>query len=156
MPLPSGHESAEQGHLGVVESLLDENPELLEAKDEDGWKLLQLAVFISRLEVVCPKGANVDGRDERVWTPLQEAAYNSIIEMLRVLVEGGANVTTRVGCGRTPLHFAAMDGFPDMVAFLPENGADVGLRDELGKTALDWAQELSNETVVALLQDRQT
>ena len=64
---------------------------------------------IETTEQLLNAGAELEGRDTRGCTPLQEAAANGQMEMTEWLVEKGADLQSVDNYGVTPLHHAAMN-----------------------------------------------
>lgn len=80
------------------------------------------------------RGADVDSRDLRGWTPLSWAAQRGQVAIVKILLARGAdpNSGDEKHCifvespgGRTPLLYAADEGDGDVVRLLLQNGADV-------------------------------
>lgn len=85
------------------------------------------------------RGASINSKDKRGFTPLACAANSSKadVEMLRLLVEAGADVTETVDEGKHfPLDLAACSGNLDKVRLLLDRGADVHQRAPKGYTVL--------------------
>ena len=101
------------------------------------------------------RGAEVNARDRRGWTPLHEAALLSKTPaVVALLLDRGAEVNARTQNGQTPLHHAATSS-KAVVALLLDRGAEVNARDRHGQTPLHEAAAFSKTpAVVALLLDR--
>ncbi|MHC4119327.1 MAG: ankyrin repeat domain-containing protein [Planctomycetota bacterium] len=87
------HNTAKEGNLGRVKSLLSENPELLNAKDEDGHAGLYFA--------------------------LDEDCDKDIVELL---LAKGADVNAKVNAGFTALDLATAQGHKDVADLLRKHG----------------------------------
>ncbi len=84
-------------------------------------------------------GESLEATDYRRRTPLQLAAEQGRMEIVRYLVEAGAdvNATTPDRTGEvTPLRFAITNGDIEMVQYLIDNGADVNKANNQGWTPL--------------------
>lgn len=84
-------------------------------------------------------GESLEATDYRRRTPLQLAAQQGRMEIVRYLVEAGADVdaTTNTQTGEvTPLRYAITNGDLEMVEYLITNGADVNKANEQGWTPL--------------------
>jgi ankyrin repeat protein len=57
------------------------------------------------------------------WTPLNTAANNGHIDVMKLLLENGADVTVANQNGWTPLNSAAGNGHFNVVMLLLEKGA---------------------------------
>uniref|UniRef100_A0A1A9VJQ1 ANK_REP_REGION domain-containing protein n=1 Tax=Glossina austeni TaxID=7395 RepID=A0A1A9VJQ1_GLOAU len=97
------------GHLDVVEHLVEE------------------------------KGVDVNFVGENGWTPLLYAVERDYIEIVKYLIEMGAHVNTTDEDGTTALHIAAEDCNFDMVKCLVEKGVNINVRDKNGNTPLRLA-----------------
>ena len=98
------------------------------------------------------QGADVNARDDKLWTPLMFAASGSHLDVVRHLVDKGADVNAKGKWGYTPLMWAALNGHLEVAACLLEHGADVTVRDDRGATALMFATAGGHSNVVELLQ----
>lgn len=91
-------------------------------------------------------------------TPLQTAAENGDIEIVKLLVRSGAPVNTAGYCGYSPLLLASMEGHYETVEYLLKNGADPKQKSlkKLGcqeTTPLKIAEEKGHSNIVKLLND---
>jgi hypothetical protein len=148
------HEAAMNGDLATVKKLLEQNPALLEARDEDeGVTPLAYAAGFSRMEVLeflVARGADVNARDPRGVSPLLLAVYTEQMQALRFLLDNGADVKAPGPSGMGPLHFAVKES-PEIAGLLIQRKADVGARDDYGNTALILAARAGVQDVVRLL-----
>jgi ankyrin repeat protein len=133
------------GDITWLETLLDENPGLLETLDWGNSTPLHLAAHYNKLEaaeLLILRGANVNAKDRDGNTPLHNASLLANIEMCGLLLEKGAEVNARNEDGSTPLHLATF-GFSEkhvlIVSLLLDYGADVALYDNEGITPLHFA-----------------
>lgn len=104
---------------------------------------LQWAIVHSHdalLNILLENGANIEYRNEKGQTPINEAAYRSNGTAARLLIAKGANVNTHDHDKTTPLHHAAHTGASDTVRLLLENGADPTVCDKWGAIPLKLAQ----------------
>ena len=69
-------------------------------------------------------------------TPLQVAAIQGRLEMVKLLVEAGAEVNTPGIDGSTPLELAARSGNAELLQFLIARGARINVNDPCCKSAL--------------------
>ena len=98
------------------------------------------------------QGADVNARDDKLWTPLMFAAAGSHLDVVRHLVDKGADVNAKGKWGYTPLMWAALNGHLDVAACLLEHGADATVRDDRGATARMFATAGGHTNVVELLR----
>lgn len=123
-----------------------------------GEKLLKAAKEgdVQEVKGLLDKGADVNARDERGYTPLHELipwgkTENNRTEIASLLIEAGADVNARTEEGNTPLHLAAGRDSTEVAFLLIEAGADVNARESrYGKTPLHNA--IFFETITLLIE----
>ena len=78
------------------------------------------------------KGANLEAKDKKGFTPLLLAAYNGDLKMVEFLVSKGANLEAKDIYDSTPLLWAVRrEGNLPMVEFLVSKGANIDLNNIL-------------------------
>jgi ankyrin repeat protein len=70
----------------------------------------------------------------RGWTPLNAAASNGHLDVVKYLLEKGADTSCKVG--RTPLARAAASGHLEVAKVLLQHGADINAVEDEDITAL--------------------
>jgi ankyrin repeat protein len=133
------HEFAQKGDLEGVKSLIEKDPELVNAKDEDGRTALHWACRGVHLDVVkflVEKGADVNAEDNNKIVPLHSLATRNSAAAIAVLVDNGADVDFKDYGGNTALHYAAMSDAADAVVILTKAGADIENRENYSRTPL--------------------
>lgn len=169
------------GNAGRVTALIDADPALLEAKDENGLSAFTVARY-SRQDAIgdalLERGARLDifaaciaGANARVvellaadrglvnryggdgWTPLHLAAFFGHKEVTEVLLENGADVhaRSRNAMGNEPLHAAVAARKTEVVPVLLAHGADVNARQQGGFTPLHSAAQSGDVELARLL-----
>jgi ankyrin repeat protein len=99
---------------GVVEEvgrLVDKDERLLEARWEDEFTPLTLAIDRGHADVVrllLGRGADIEASDDDGFTPLYFALVHDQEEVVEVLLDGGADVSRAGPWGLTPLMLAAI------------------------------------------------
>lgn len=78
------------------------------------------------------KGADINGKYDKDFTPLHWAATMNHVEAIKLLVEEGANLNSRDGHQSTPLLLAAFFGQAQSVDLLLQRGADPTLKNKDG------------------------
>ncbi|MGD9345839.1 MAG: ankyrin repeat domain-containing protein [Candidatus Aminicenantes bacterium] len=121
------HDAAKKGDIKIIEKILEENPECLDALDKNGFTPLHWAVIFGKknmVEYLIGKGANIKGHKDalRGWTPLQAAlfAYNNDVSDL--LAAHGALEDLYREEGMTYLYLAASSGNATLMEKLIEKG----------------------------------
>ena len=150
-------EAAREGDTDTVRELLEYDPELARAADEDGRTALHHAASRGQVEVatiLLDAGAEIDAPEEDNETPLHYAAWRSQLPVGRLLVARGAGLEARNRWGRTPLLIVAREtGNADMARLLIDAGAQVNARDRGGESSLDLAAWRGFTDLVDLLLD---
>jgi ankyrin repeat protein len=147
-------ETTKIGDLAQLKIILEEQPILVNAKDEDGWTLLHYASYAGIKEVVeylMEKGAEVN-TEARIgaWTPFFLSSLKGHREIAEWLIENGAKTDIQDNKSRSPLHVAVMRGHEEFIDFLIRHGAEINLGDALGMTPLHVAA-LSDQSEAASL-----
>ena len=141
------HDAARQGNLEEVMRLIQEDPEIVNATDEDGNTALHLASFKGHVDVVSyllDQGANIDGEGMDDETALVYACNMGHLEVVELLLSRGADPTICNDGGWTPLMMASYRGYVDVVRYLVRNKAvraTIDTQDRYGWTAL-WIASL--------------
>jgi ankyrin repeat protein len=143
--------------VGAVAKLLESDPALVRATDDDDRTALHHAATYGLVDValiLVDAGSDVDAREQDGETPLHYAAWRSELEVAGLLIESGADLEIRNDWGRTPLLIVAREtGSAPMARLLIDVGAEVNLRDEGGESPLDLAAWRGFRDLVNLLLD---
>ena len=169
------------GDTATVQKLIDADPALLDAKDENGLSALTVAKYTrqeSIAQMLLDRGASLDifhaamaGVLPRVvellagdrglvnsyssdgWTPLHVAAFFSNKDTVEILLANGADVhaRSRNALGNTPLHAAVAARNNDVVPVLLAHGADVNARQHGGFVPLHAVAQSGDLGLASLL-----
>lgn len=82
-------------------------------------------IDIIRFFLPVERGADVDAKNDKQWTPLHTAASSGQFAAARLLVENGASLGAVHLVGRTPQHEASWYGNTDIIRLVLESGANV-------------------------------
>ena len=106
-----GHSSRQS--RSVCRTLIDENPQLVQMKNQYGWTLLHIAArhgTVTIIQLLVEKGADMNARDRLGWTPLHTAASAGRLDNFDYLVAHGADVNAKSNSGATPRDYAQRAG----------------------------------------------
>jgi len=153
------YEACAVGDATRLRHVLDEEPDLVNTPNHDGFTPLGLAAFFGHkaaVQVLLSRGAEVDQTDKSRFanTALDAAVAGGHTEVVKVLLDHHASVNVRSAGGTTPLQKAAQNGNLEVCKLLLEKGADLAARDDAGKTPLAYAIEGKHEAVALLLRER--
>jgi ankyrin repeat protein len=127
-----------------VTTLLDKQPEFVNAHGLEGFTPLQLAVGaaimdtqeeVLIIDLLLRKGADANARNEHGDTALHMVVYAKHGD---TLLRAGARLSVTNNEGATPLHSAVAErDRKDVVLLFLKRGADLCARDRWGKTPKD-------------------
>ncbi|PRW57988.1 ankyrin repeat [Chlorella sorokiniana] len=125
------------------------------AAGEQDWEPWRLKVLLDlaadRLDL--NEQSEIDGR-----SALHLLIDRGELELVEMLLEAGADVhqkTAEADGGHSPLHCAVTAGDIDIVQLVLSHGADVRARNSDNKTPAQLAEEMGDDDLVDLLQQRQ-
>ncbi|WVR03446.1 hypothetical protein IAU60_000437 [Kwoniella sp. DSM 27419] len=148
------HKAALEGQPGLVRSLLNDDPKLVNSKDDDGRTPLHWAATTSNLSItqlLLGYHPDVEAKDSMGWTPLIIAAAAGQVEVVRELLEAGADVNAINEKGQTALHYAASKGNVSIGRQLVAKGADINAKDRASQHPLHRAATTGNHAFLSLL-----
>jgi cytohesin len=124
------HDAVNGNDLERVMTLLNNDPSLLNNRNEDGMTPLNLAAFHENTEIanaLIKRNPDIHIGDNDNSQPIHLAAVSGNVQIVDMLLTHGADVNEKDGNGATPLIFAAGRRHIDMVRHLLDKGADVRL-----------------------------
>ncbi|WEW59218.1 hypothetical protein PRK78_004687 [Emydomyces testavorans] len=140
------HGACLQQHEAVVQILLDEV--------DNGRAILEWAILLQGNEKkkgLLAKRIAKKMEGSTVLTGLREAAQETQVGRLRVILEKGADIDAKDPGGWTALAVAAFEGSQEAVQLLLEEGAKVNIRGSDQWTPLWYAIDRGHEAAMSLL-----
>ncbi|WWD22373.1 hypothetical protein CI109_106864 [Kwoniella shandongensis] len=148
------HKAAMEGQPGMVRSLLNEDPKLINVKDEDGRTPFHWACTTSNLGIIqllLGYHPDLEARDLMGWTPVMIASAAGHVEIVREVLEAGAKADAANDKGQTPLHYAASKGNVPVGRLLISKGADINAKDRASQQPLHRAATTGNHAFLQIL-----
>lgn len=108
-----------------------------------GWLVWQRCAAV--VEELARRGADVNGRDSRLSTPLHLVAMRGYLDVGLSLIRHGADVNAKDMSQVTPLRHAAYRGEDAIVRLLLHHGADPSMVDAAGGRPVEVACFLRNK-----------
>jgi cyclase len=151
------HEAARNGDLSKIQILVQEKPDLVHLKDEEGRTPLHWAsrgIHLDILKFLVEHGAEINARDDGNVTPLHSLSFRGDEKAMELLIRKGADIEAKDESGLVPLIYAAYAGHEAAAAMLIKHGAKVKVRDDTGLTAVDIAQDQGHAKLARYLLSR--
>ena len=147
------HLAPEVGSIEVAEALLVHGA-AVDMKNTKSESPLDLASGSGELKIA-QRGADVNSRDNNIWTPMHTASWNRRLDTVRLLLESLTDTGIQNENLRTPLALAPHNGQLDVSRLLIGRGAGVNSSDDAGWTPLhcQWAAQYGHLDIVRLLLD---
>eukprot|EP01035_Chromulina_nebulosa_P020159 gene20159-26172_t len=132
------------GFKSHVERILNNNKEIIDRLDSDGYSCVHWACKKGHDEILVllhSLGANLSivSTCEARMLPIHWAASDGKISILRYLINHTNDMNALDGCGCSPLLIATQHNQINAVIFLTRNGCDATLKDDNGDSCLHWA-----------------
>jgi len=106
---------------------------------------------VAAMTAALARGAAIESRDDRGWTPLILACKAGALDAVKLLVEKGADVNARSlkKDGNFALIFAVDGGNPGVVKLLLDRGANLNAQSGAGKVTALYAASVHGSKAVA-------
>ncbi|MHC4434820.1 MAG: ankyrin repeat domain-containing protein [Planctomycetota bacterium] len=155
-PVGQFHEAVKLGDLETAESLLTEQPTLVNHEQKGSTPLFKSleAEQTDMTLLLIERGAEVNVRDNRGFTPLHCAATEGHKAVAELLIAKGAELDASDRMGRTALHMAVEAGHNEVVELLLAAGADVNAENQMGRAALHVAAKAHRHQAAELLLEQ--
>ena len=140
------------GHKAIV-TLLIERKVNVAKRSPFGDTAINFAALAGHLEIVgmlLAHGAELN--PSTGWSPLQYAAFENRVEVVKFLIQKGANKDALAPNGYTALMLTARNGHVAAATALLHEDADLGIKGPGGETALSIATGRKDEEMVKLLK----
>lgn len=160
------------GNVGILRTLLTENPDLVLTKDSDSRTPLHWAASFQNAEMVklllnpSKLNENVDKKpivvdiddylDDSKWTPLHIAASAGNLEifMAMALHDPSPDINLKTSTGQTCLHYAVSKNHPYLVEYmLRDLNASTRIKDNKGQLPIHRAAAIGSSRMVSLLAE---
>ncbi|GIX88982.1 ankyrin repeat domain-containing protein 49 [Caerostris darwini] len=136
--------AAEKNELETMRKLLEEDPTLVNARDNDLYTPLHRASYSNNVEVIkmlLSYDADISSKTTDGWEALHCACKWDSVEAVSLLIQNGANVNAQTKGHITPLHLAASNasGRRTLELLLWQPYIDPNIKNDAGDTAYDIA-----------------
>ncbi|KAK7690952.1 hypothetical protein QCA50_006055 [Cerrena zonata] len=150
----SAHTAALNRQVGLVRSLVTQDPKLANLVDSDGRTILHWAASSGSVDIVrflIDQNVDTNPADYSGWTPLHIAVSAGHEDVVRELLGAGADVKKANDKGITALHYAASKSRVDIGKLLVARGSDINAKDKANQTPLHRAATTGSTGFINLL-----
>ncbi|MCD9856234.1 ankyrin repeat domain-containing protein [Epilithonimonas sp. JDS] len=145
---------ARSGTVQEMESLLKQNPDLINTISPMGFTPLILACYRGNVEVAkylidMTKDVNYNSPE---GTALSSLCINYNKELVEKLLAKKADPNIQDSHGNTPLLWAVKRNNLELVSLLLKNKADINMKDSVGISAFEYAVKSNNTELINLLK----
>ena len=145
---------ARKGTLTEIQSLVKENPKVVNSINARGSSMLILACYSGNVNVakfLIENNCDINYVSDN-GTALMAAVVKGNYELVKLLIKSGANLNLTDTNGLTALIYAVQFSNLEILKTLLEHKADKSLVDKNGKTAFEYAVFSGNEEIINLLK----
>ncbi|UCE22524.1 MAG: ankyrin repeat domain-containing protein, partial [Candidatus Aminicenantes bacterium] len=148
------HKAAQKGDIETVRSLVENNPDIVNAVDDNKRTPLHYAALSQNqalVEFLLSKGADIKARELNGGIPLHFAAYGGNTAVVSILLQKGSDLHAKNNMGQTPAFYAAMNGHLEVLQNLVNRGAEVNIKDTRNWSPVLLASWSGHTDVVSFL-----
>ena len=145
---------ARSGTVDEMKTLVSQNPDIINSKNERGFTPLILACYRGNTEVAKYLIDNVKDLDylSQEGTALSSLCINYNKELVEKILDKNANPNLQDSFGNTPLLWAVKRNNLELVSILLKHKADVNMKDSMGVSAFEYALKSNNNELINLLK----
>ena len=147
------HASTE-GNIASISFLLQDNPDIINSKDDKGQTPLILACWkgqVKTVDYLLSKGSDPNAKTVIGSTAAMYACESDCVDALNLLKAHGADFKAKNSTGSTALSYAALRNSSKAAQFLIDNGVDINDADANGATPLFCATFTNSIDVAKIL-----
>ena len=141
------------GTLEEIKAIYNQDKELVNSKNDQGYTPLTLACYKGNLEVamfLVEKVSDIND-NSNYGTPLMAAVYKGYDKIVAELLKHNANPNIQDSQGGTAMHYAVLFKKYEIIKLLLKAGADFNIQNNVKKSALDFAISYKDEKLNKLL-----
>jgi len=135
------YEAIDSGNVEQTTILLEQNPDLLNTKNNNGMTPLNLAAYRGHVDIVAKlleMGADPSIGDNENSQPIHNAAVAGKTDVIETLLKHGVDINSQDANGMTALLFALSYQQIETVDYLLNNNASVKIAETRGLTPLHY------------------
>ncbi|WP_299556210.1 ankyrin repeat domain-containing protein [Seonamhaeicola sp.] len=143
------------GNVHDIEKVFNEDPSMINAKNDAGYTPLILACYHGNESIVkflLDKNCDVNSNSDN-GTPLMAAVVKQNLNITNMLLEKKADPNIADTNGTTALHYATLFKQNEIAELLVRAGANYDLKDGNGKSAYDYALINNNKELLSLFKN---
>lgn len=147
---------ARKGTLEQAKEKLNENPNVFNVVNDEGYSPLLLACYRKNNEIakfLIDNGSDINGKS-KFGTPLMACIVKGNNEIANILIEKKADLNFADLSGMTALIYATNFKNYEIISSLVKAGVDVEFKDSKNKSALDYAILINDDLLIELLKNK--